>query len=227
MSPRLGDIRPWNWPNPIWRGMFPHGGGQWNKRKGRPMATHGTSSRNTLSWNSFQRILITSQDENSVTLWMQQMTTYAYMWRLIPNSCLRFNICMSWTMCAILWWGFRLGPSTSLRRIGPFHYSKPSWKWKVFPMWDGVKSSGSRRITISLTRRHTKKGNGIEGKTPRKGKNLNNFKVRVLNPKGISSRREFYLKGANLRGMLAGSPKERVSIVMKWGTTPNITPNPN
>jgi hypothetical protein len=38
------------------------------------------------------------------------------------------------------------------------------------------------------------KGNGIEGKTPRKGKNLNNFKVWVSNPKGISLRREFLLK---------------------------------
>jgi len=38
------------------------------KRKGRPMATHGNSSRNGLSWNSFQRILTTFQDANFVTL---------------------------------------------------------------------------------------------------------------------------------------------------------------
>jgi len=27
--------------------------------------------------------------------------------------------------------------------------------------------------------------------------------------------------------MLAGSPKERVSIATKWGITPKIAPNPN
>jgi hypothetical protein len=49
--------------------------------------------------------------------------------------------------CAILWWGYQLGPSASLKRIDMFHYPRPSWKWKVFWMWDGVKSSGSKRIT--------------------------------------------------------------------------------
>jgi hypothetical protein len=37
------------------------------KRKGKPMTTHGNSSRNTLNWNSFQRILTTSQGVNSMT----------------------------------------------------------------------------------------------------------------------------------------------------------------
>jgi len=37
-------------------------------------------------------------------------------------------------------------------------------------MWDEVKSPGSRRITCSLTRRHTMKGNGIEGKYLKRGK---------------------------------------------------------
>jgi hypothetical protein len=35
------------------------------------------------------------------------------------------------------------------------------------------------------------KGNGIEGKTSQKGKNPNNSKVRVPNPKEISSRKGF------------------------------------
>jgi hypothetical protein len=54
---------------------------------------------------------------------------------------------------------------------------------KTFPMWDGVKSSCSRRKTNSLTRRHAM--NGSEGKTPQKGKSLINFKARVSNPKEI------------------------------------------
>jgi hypothetical protein len=41
------------------------------------------------------------------------------------------------------------------------------------------------------------------------------------------SRRGLLSKGANLREMLVGNPKERVSIVMKWDITPRITPNPN
>jgi hypothetical protein len=32
---------------------------------------------------------------NSVTLWMQIMTTCVNMWGLIPNSCLKLGICMS------------------------------------------------------------------------------------------------------------------------------------
>jgi len=58
-------------------------------------------------------------------------------------------------------------------------------------MWDGVKSPGLRRKTNSLTRRHAMKGNGTKSKIPQKGKNPNNFKARVLNPKEISSRKGF------------------------------------
>jgi hypothetical protein len=71
------------------------------------------------------------------------------------------------------------------------------------------------------------KGNGTEGKTPRKGKNLNNFKAWVSNPKEISLRRGLLLKQANPRGMLVGNPREHVSIAMKWEITPKIAPNPN
>jgi hypothetical protein len=58
-------------------------------------------------------------------------------------------------------------------------------------MWDGVKSLSSRRKTNSFTRRHVIKGNGIEVKTPQKGKNPKNFKARVSNPKEILSRKGF------------------------------------
>jgi hypothetical protein len=34
-------------------------------------------------------------------------------------------------------------------------------------------------------------------------------------------------KGANPRGTLMGSPKEHVSIAMKWDIIPKISPNPN
>jgi len=71
-------------------------------------------------------------------------------------------------------------------------------------MWDEVKSSGSRRITSSLTRRCTMKGNGAESKIPPTRKSPNNFKVRVSNPKEISSRKGFLSKGANPRAVLVG-----------------------
>jgi hypothetical protein len=67
-------------------------------------------------------------------------------------------------------------------------------------MWDRVKSSDSRRITHSFTRRCTMKGNGVKGKIPPKGKGPNNFKARVSNPKEISSRERFLSKGANPKG---------------------------
>jgi hypothetical protein len=41
------------------------------------------------------------------------------------------------------------------------------------------------------------------------------------------SRRGLLLKWANIRGMLVGSPKERVLIVRKCGIIPKIAPNPN
>jgi hypothetical protein len=71
------------------------------------------------------------------------------------------------------------------------------------------------------------KRNGTNDKTFQKGKNSNNSKVQVSNPKEILSRRGFLEKGANLRGMLIGSPRERVSIAMKWDITPKIAPNSN
>jgi hypothetical protein len=94
-------------------------------------------------------------------------------------------------------------------------------------MWDEVRSPNSKRIASSLTRRHAMKGNGTEAKTPRRGKSPNNSKVRVLNPREILSKKGLLSKGANPREMLVGNLKERVLIVMKWGITPRIVPNPN
>jgi hypothetical protein len=58
-------------------------------------------------------------------------------------------------------------------------------------MWDEVKNLGSRRKKNSLTRRHAMKGKRTEVKTPQKGKNPNNFKASVSNPKEILSKRGF------------------------------------
>jgi len=69
-------------------------------------------------------------------------------------------------------------------------------------MWDGAKNLGLKRRKNFLTRRHTMKGNGTEGKTPQKGKSPNNSKARTSNPKEILLRRGFLLKGPNPRGML-------------------------
>ncbi len=155
------------------------------------------------------------------------MIICANMWGRILNSCLRFATCMSYFRCVILWWGSRLGPNISLRKIGLLHCLKPSQKWKVFWMWDGVKKSGWRRRTNFFLRKHAMKGNEIEGKTTQKGKSPNNFKARVSNPKEISLRRDLFWKGSNPRGVLMGSPKEHVSIAMKWDITPKIALNPN
>jgi hypothetical protein len=90
-----------------------------------------------------------------------------------------------------------------------------------------VRSPNSKGIASSLIRRHALKGNGTEAKTPQRGRNLNNSKARVLNPREILSRRGLLSKRANPREMLVGDPREYASIVMKWGITPRIAPNPN
>jgi hypothetical protein len=46
-------------------------------------------------------------------------------------------------------------------------------------------------------------------------------------PKGNFVKKGLFLKQTNLRGVLVGSPKDNVSIAMKWGITPKIAPNPN
>jgi hypothetical protein len=46
-------------------------------------------------------------------------------------------------------------------------------------------------------------------------------------PKKILLRKGLFKKGAYPRGMLVGSLKEHVSIVMKWDITLKIAPNPN
>ncbi len=227
MLRRLDGIRPWSSLNPTWKAMPPHGGGQWNKRRGKTMVTLGTSLRNALSPNSFQGIPTTSRGANSGTLWMPRMTTCGNMWWFILNSCLRSGTCTSWIACANLWWGFQLGPSVSLKRIGPFHYPRPSWKWKAFRMWDGVKNPGSRTTTSSFTRSCATRGNGTEGKTTQERKSLNNSKARGSNPKEILWRKGLLSNRANKREMLVENPKEHASTVMKWGIIPKIAPNPN
>ncbi len=206
--------------------MPPHGARQRDKRKGRAMITLGNSLRNVLKPNLSQGISTTSRGANSATLWMPQMTTCDNMWGLIPNSCLKFDTCMSWIACANLWWGFQLGPSVSLRKIGPPHYLKPSWKWKASRMWDGVKNSGSRKITSSFTRSHAIRVNGTEDKEARGRKNLNTSKAQGSSPREILWRKGLLSKGANPREMLVGSLREHVSIATKWGITAKIVPCP-
>ncbi len=225
MPLRLDGIRPWNLPNLIWKAVSPHGGGQWDKKKGRTMVTLGNSLRNVSKLNLFQGILITSWGANSATLWMPQMITCNNMCGLIPNSCLRSGTCMSWIVCANLWWDFQLGPSESLKKISPPHYLKPSWKWKASWMRDGVKNLGSRRTTNSFTKSHAMRENGFEGKGAQGRKSLNNSKAQGSSPREILWRKGLFSKGANPREMLVGL-REHASIATKWGITPKIVPSP-
>jgi len=226
MSPRWDGIRQWSLPNPTWKVMPPHGGGQWDKKKRRTMVTLGNFLKNISKSNLFQGIPITSRSANSMTLWMPQMTTCNNMWGVIPNSCLRSSTCMNWIACANLWWGFQLGSSVSLKKIGPPHYPKPSWKWKAFRMWDGVKNLNSRRTTSSFTRSHAMRVNGTEGKEAQERKNLSNSKAWGSSLREILWRKGLLLKGANPREMLVRSLKEHASTAPKWGITPKIVPSP-
>ncbi len=162
----------------------------------------GNSLRNASSPNLSQGTSTKSRSANSVTLWMPQMTICDKMWGLIPNSCLRSSTCMSWILCANLWWGFQLGPSGSLRKIGLLHYLRPSWRWKAFRMWGEVKNPGSRRTTRSFTRSHAMMENGIEGKKAQERKSPNNSKAWGSNPREISWRSGLFSKRTNPREML-------------------------
>ncbi len=227
MPPRLAGIPPWSLLNPTWKVMPPLGGGRWDKRRGRTMATRGSSLRNALSRSLFQGTPTTSRGASSGTLWMPQMKTWGNTWGLIPNSCWRFGTCTSWIVCANLWWGFQLGPSESLRRVGPPHYPRPSQKWRTSRMWGGVTNPGSRRTTSSFTRSQGMRGNGTRGKVAQPRISPNHSKARGSNQKGVLWRRGFLSKGANPREILEQNPREHVSIATKWGTTPKIVPSPN
>jgi len=190
MVPRLNDTRPWSLPSSTWKAMSAHGGGQWDKRKGRTMATLGSSSRNVSRPNLSQGTPTTFRGANFVTLWMPQMKIWGNMWGLIQNSCSRSSTCMSWTVCANSWWDFQLGPSESLRKIGPPHYPKSSQKWKAFRMWGGVKNPGSKR-TSSFTRNQGMMMNGTVGKEAQQRISPNNSKAQDLNPRGTLWKRGF------------------------------------
>jgi hypothetical protein len=160
----------------------------------------GSYSRTVLRPNLSQRTPTTSQGANSVTLWMPQMRTWGNMWGLIPNSCFKSGTCMSWIVCANLWWGFQLGPSESLRKVEPPHYPKPSPKWKTYRMWGGVTNPGSRRTTSSFTRSQGMTKNGTGGKEAQQRISPNNSKAQGSNPKGTLWRRGSFQNEPTQRG---------------------------
>ncbi len=189
MPPRLAGIPSWSLLNPTWKAMPPHGDRRWDKRRGRTMAILGSSLRNALSRSLFQGTPTTSRGANFGTLWMPQMRTWGNTWGVIPNSCWSFGTCTNWIVCANLWWGFQLGPSENLRRVGPPHYSRPSRKWRTSRMWGGVTNLGSRRTTNSFTRNQGMRGNETGGKVAQPRIIPNHFKTRGSNQKGVLWRR--------------------------------------
>jgi hypothetical protein len=74
--------------------------------------------------------------------------------------------------------------------------------------------------------KHFKRGMELRAKHF-KSRNIQTISSLGFQTKEISSRKGFFKKGANQREMLMGSPKEHVSIAMKWDITPKIAPNPN
>jgi len=78
-----------------------------------------------------------------------------------------------------------------------------------------------------LHKKAHKEGEWNRGQDTSKGEKPKQFQAWDSNPKEVLSRRGFLLKQANPRGVLVRSPKERVSIVMKWGIIPKIAPNSN
>jgi hypothetical protein len=73
-------------------------------------------------------------------------------------------------------------------------------------MWDRVKNLGSKRKTNSFTRRHARKVNGIEGKTPQKEK-AQKFQGSGFKPKGSFVKKRAPLKVNQPKGDASGKPK--------------------
>jgi hypothetical protein len=217
MPPRLDDIRPWNSPNLIWKAMPPLGGGQWDKRKGRAMATLGSSSRTVLRPSFSQGTPTTFRGVNFVTLWMSQMRTWGNMWELIPNSCLRSDTCTSRIVCANLWWDFRLGQSESLRKIDPPHYLKPLQKWKVFRMWGGVKKSGFKKDNKFFHKKPRHEGEWNRGQgSPTKDK-PKQFQGSGFKPKGNFVKKGAPFKGSQPKGDFWGETQRNMFQLQRSG----------
>ncbi len=139
------------------------------------------------------------------------MKIWGNMWGLTPSSCLRSGTCTSWIVYANLCWGFQLGPSKSLRKVGPPRYPRPSRKWRTSRMWGEVTNPGSRRTTSSFIRSQGMKENGIGGKEAQPRISPNNSKARGWNQKGVLWRKGLLSKGANPKGILEQwrAPKSR------------------
>jgi len=114
---------------------------------------------------------------------------------------------MNWIVCVNLWWGFQLGPSENLRRVGPPHYPRPSRKWRTSQMWGIVTNPGSRRITSSFTRSQGMRRNRTGGKVAQPRISLNNSKARGSNQKETLWRRGFLSKGGQPKGNFGVKPK--------------------
>jgi hypothetical protein len=65
-----------------------------------------------------------------------------------------------------------------------------------------------------------------------RAKYLKRGKTQTISKLGFQTQRKFRQEEGSFKkdqpnGMLVGSPRECVSIVMKWDITPKIAPNPN
>ncbi len=90
----------------------------------------------------------------------------------------------------------------------------------------GEKSGFKRENKFPHKKAHHE-GEWNQGQDTSKGEKPKQFQSSGFKLKKILSRRGLLLKRTNLRGMLVGNPKERVSITMKWGITPKVAPNLN
>ncbi len=70
-------------------------------------------------------------------------------------------------------------------------------------------------------------GEWNRGQDTSKGEMPKQFQGSGFKRKGNFIKKEASFKASQPKGMLAGNPKECVSIVMKWGIIPKIAPNPN
>jgi hypothetical protein len=127
-------------------------------------------------------------------------------------------------MCATFWWGFRLGPSTNLKRIGPPHYPRPSWKWKDFWMWSEKSWFKKENKFPHKKARHV--GEWNQGQDTLKEEKPKQFQGSRFKPKGNFVKKGAPLKGGQPKGDASGKPKGACFDCNKMGHYSKDCPKP-
>jgi len=87
--------------------------------------------------------------------------------------------------------------------------------------------SGFKRDSKFPHKKARLEGEWNRGQNTSKGEKPKQFQGSGFKPKGNFTKKRAPFKASQPKGDASGDPREYASIVMKWGITPRIAPNPN